>query len=40
VLAFANRRAASRRTSTLNLAVALAEQGLSVLAVDLDSPGT
>jgi chromosome partitioning protein len=40
VIAFANQKGGvAKTTSTLNLAVALAEQGLSVLAVDLDPQG-
>src|SRR5919198_2015198 len=40
VIAFANQKGGvAKTTSTLNLAVALAEQGHSVLAVDLDPQG-
>jgi chromosome partitioning protein len=40
VIAFANQKGGvAKTTSTLNLAVALSEQGLSVLAVDLDPQG-
>ena len=40
VIAFANQKGGvAKTTSTLNLAVALAETGLSVLAVDLDPQG-
>src|SRR3954451_8959837 len=40
VLAFANQKGGvAKTTSTLNLGVALVEQGLRVLAVDLDPQG-
>src|ERR671938_592342 len=40
VIAFANQKGGvAKTTSTLNLGVALAEQGLKVLAVDLDPQG-
>src|SRR6266481_673633 len=40
VIAFANQKGGvAKTTSTLNLGVALAEQGLRVLAVDLDPQG-
>lgn len=40
VIAFANQKGGvAKTTSTLNLAVALTEQGMSVLAVDLDPQG-
>ena len=40
VIAFANQKGGvAKTTSTLNLAVALAEQGMQVLAVDLDPQG-
>jgi chromosome partitioning protein len=40
VIAFANQKGGvAKTTSTLNLAVAFSEQGLSVLAVDLDPQG-
>ena len=40
VIAFANQKGGvAKTTTTLNLGVALAEQGLRVLAVDLDPQG-
>src|SRR5437879_5827311 len=40
VIAFANQKGGvAKTTSTLNLGVALAEQGLRVLAIDLDPQG-